>query len=188
MTTTGMKKVFEFYYNKLINLDPKFAGGLVFIREMGTCDYQDNDIPRFELCCHLAWMCRRAAEVFVPNAAAGAFDDLRKAATWLGYVQGELRAMKLFSVNELREHNRNPDGLPEPTGIVAHPAPPTYGTVPRRFVLPVDKHPNGSPTTKFYGCYFPQTDLVIGEMGSRGTGMPTEKTNPGLVWLDQPRD
>ena len=73
-------------------------------------------------------------------------------------------------------------GLENPPAVIV------YGKVPRRFRIAVEKHPNGSLAKWFYGCYFPQTDLVIGEMGSRGTGMPTEKTNPGLEWLDEPKD
>lgn len=34
-----------------------------------------------------------------------------------------------------------------------------------------------------YGCYFPKTDLVVGDNGSRGTGMPRGK---GIEWIDDP--
>ena len=69
---------------------------------------------------------------------------------------------------------------------MADEKPVVYGKVPRRFRFPVEKHPNGSEAKWFYGCYFPQTDLIVAEMGGRGTGMPTEKSNPGLEWLDEP--
>ncbi len=103
MTREKMASVFEFYYDRLINLDPKWAGGLVFVRQFGECEYGENAPPKFELLCHLAWMCRKAVDGFLKTHD---WEEFRKAATWLGYVQGELRAMKLYSVRELREHSR----------------------------------------------------------------------------------
>mgnify|MGYP000396771294 CR=1 FL=1 len=64
-----------------------------------------------------------------------------------------------------------------------------YGKVPRRWRVKLDPakhpkgHPNGSAAAYFYGCYFPQTDLCIGEMSARGTGMPKD-----VEWLDPPAD
>lgn len=71
------------------------------------------------------------------------------------------------------------------------PAPPKYGKVPRRWRTPVPTagHPNGSKAEWYYGCYFPQTDLKVGEMGGRGTGMPGgDSSPPGFEWLDPPAD
>ena len=52
---------------------------------------------------------------------------------------------------------------------------------PRRFrvFLASGKHANGSKSSYQYGCYFPMTDLVVGDMGGRGTGEPQ-----GVEWLD----
>ncbi len=50
---------------------------------------------------------------------------------------------------------------------------------PRRFRVKTQKHPNGSDSPYVYGCYFPLTDLVVGDMGGRGTGKPEE-----VEWLD----
>jgi hypothetical protein len=50
---------------------------------------------------------------------------------------------------------------------------------PRRFRFSCEKHPNGSDSQWRYGCYFPLTDLVIGDMGGRGTGEPKD-----VEWLD----
>lgn len=69
---------------------------------------------------------------------------------------------------------------------MAEEKPIVYGKVPRRFRIPVEKHPTSETAKWFYGCYFPQTDLIVGEGGVRGTGVPTEKSNPGLEWLDPP--
>lgn len=40
------------------------------------------------------------------------------------------------------------------------------------------QHPNGSEAPYVYGCYFPMTDLCVGDMGSRGTGKPKD-----VEWL-----
>lgn len=53
---------------------------------------------------------------------------------------------------------------------------------PRRFRIAIpngQKHPNGTDTKWRYGVYFPQTDLVVGDMGGRGTGKPSD-----VEWLD----
>ncbi len=61
-----------------------------------------------------------------------------------------------------------------------------FGTVARRWrvELPAGKaHPINPRATHFYGCYFPQTDLNIGEGGARGTGRPRD-----VEWLDRPAE
>lgn len=58
---------------------------------------------------------------------------------------------------------------------------------PRRFriLLPEgERHPNGSVSRYRYGCYFPLTDLVVGDMGERGTGKPTEDAPHHVEWMD----
>ncbi len=53
--------------------------------------------------------------------------------------------------------------------------------VPRRFRISLvgSKHPNNSDALYRYGCYFPLTDLVVGDMGGRGTGEPKD-----VEWID----
>ena len=48
-----------------------------------------------------------------------------------------------------------------------------------RVLLGGEKHPNGSVRRYQYGVYFPVTDLVVGDMGGRGTGKPN-----GVEWID----
>ena len=51
---------------------------------------------------------------------------------------------------------------------------------PKRFRIRLNgSHPNGSKTLYRYGCYFPLTDLVIGDMGGCGTGRPKD-----VEWID----
>lgn len=52
---------------------------------------------------------------------------------------------------------------------------------PRRFKwqIPNGTHPTGRKTKYQYGCYFPYTDLVVGDMGGRGTGIPQD-----VEWID----
>lgn len=53
---------------------------------------------------------------------------------------------------------------------------------PRRFRVPCGgKHPSGTAALYRYGCYFPLTDLVVGDMGGQGTGEPKD-----VEWLDPP--
>jgi hypothetical protein len=55
--------------------------------------------------------------------------------------------------------------------------------LPRRFRVRLkdgEKHPNGSDSRYFHGCYFPLTDLCITEMARPGTGEPS-----GVEWLDE---
>lgn len=55
---------------------------------------------------------------------------------------------------------------------------------PRRFRIKLDRrHPNGSDAEYLYGCYFPQTDFCVGEMGGHGTGVPKN-----VEWLDEPNN
>jgi hypothetical protein len=49
--------------------------------------------------------------------------------------------------------------------------------LPRRFKSTTD----GKDGKPFYGVYFPGTDLVIGQMGGRGTGCPTKD----IEWIDE---
>ena len=53
---------------------------------------------------------------------------------------------------------------------------------PRRYrtLCPYNKHPNGRASLYIYGCYFPMTDLCVGDMGGRGTGMPQD-----VEWMDE---
>lgn len=52
---------------------------------------------------------------------------------------------------------------------------------PRRFRWKptTGKHPNGSDSVYCYGCYFPLTDLCVGDMGGLGTGVPKD-----VEWID----
>lgn len=64
---------------------------------------------------------------------------------------------------------------------------PALKNTPRRFRFPVGnftsgKHPNGSKAEWYYGCYFPQTDLCVGEMLTKGTGAPKDEE---VEWLDE---
>lgn len=54
--------------------------------------------------------------------------------------------------------------------------------VPRRWrrrLAPDEKHPTGRDSEYVYGCYFPGTDLNVGQMGGRGTG-----ADPRVEWID----
>ena len=44
----------------------------------------------------------------------------------------------------------------------------------------IGKHPNGTDFPWRHGTYFPLTDLVVGDMGGRGTGKPKD-----VEWIDE---
>ena len=48
--------------------------------------------------------------------------------------------------------------------------------------------PGGSHAPTGGGGFGLAGALAFGEGGVRGTGLPSEKTNPGLEWLDQPKE
>ncbi len=54
---------------------------------------------------------------------------------------------------------------------------------PRRFRWHTKNgaHPNGQDADWQYGCYFPQTDLAVSDMGYRTTGKPDF---PMIEWID----
>lgn len=57
---------------------------------------------------------------------------------------------------------------------------------PRRFRVRLtdgSKHPSGRAVPFVYGCYFPQTDLYVNDMGIHRTGEPK-----GVEWLDREGD
>jgi hypothetical protein len=65
------------------------------------------ETPKFETLCHAMWMCDKMREFL----RAGRF---AKAYRWIGMVQGILFMNGVFSLAELKEHNRFeiPDAVP----------------------------------------------------------------------------
>ena len=51
---------------------------------------------------NLAWMCGRIVEMMHEEP----MPRIMKANRWLGYVQGQLEVYGLYSIDEMREHNR----------------------------------------------------------------------------------
>lgn len=78
-------------------------------REFEAWQYDDvrRRITATDLVRHLKWMCRQCLDVFLPS---GDPDAVIKAHAWRGYIQGEMRALGLFSVNEMRTHTRRAAG------------------------------------------------------------------------------
>ncbi len=75
------------------------------------------------------------------------------------------------------------DRVPEIPMPDVHPKTMVVDHTPRRFRWPCQggMHPNGRAAVWRYGCYWPGTDLVVGDMGTRGTGIPVRE---GLEWID----
>lgn len=49
---------------------------------------------------YIVWMCERAQGFLNP-------EDFDKANRWLGFIQGAFWAWDVYSLDEMREHNRN---------------------------------------------------------------------------------
>lgn len=84
------------YANKLIQDD------------IGVAQHQDGGCDRKSRLEHVNWMCLQVI-AFVNDAR------IEKANRWLGYIQGQLQAFDIFTLAELKEHNR-PD--PDPGDYV----------------------------------------------------------------------
>lgn len=92
---TKLKALLQFYYD---NLTEYPAIELNDRQYNGTEEIDDKSLRR-----HLKWMAARCLLVFlVPETF-----DLRKAATWAGYIQGELRAKGVFTITQLRKQTRD---------------------------------------------------------------------------------
>jgi len=49
---------------------------------------------------HCAWMCRCCLDTLIPA------NDLDKAMRWLGFIQGQFFANRIYTIQELRNHSR----------------------------------------------------------------------------------
>lgn len=87
MTHDHIKQVLDLYDSRLANLEP--------------CR-DDNRGSALKQLAHARWMCQEM-KLMIDRGEA---DD--KLNRWLGFVQGVLYAHGIFSINEMREHNRQP--------------------------------------------------------------------------------
>lgn len=105
MTTDKLKEVLRRYQDMLYSI--QFDGAPVVAKELDAQWYDGLVIPRIDLAAHLLWMCNRCLDVFIPiGEANGTDEDIDKAKVWLGYIQGELRGLGLYTITDLRNHNR----------------------------------------------------------------------------------
>lgn len=71
-----------------------------------------NPNDKHRLLCHLAWMCHEAKRFLIDSMEqypGGTQSKIEKAMRWLGYIQGCLACLDLYTVEELRRHNM-PEG------------------------------------------------------------------------------
>jgi len=57
------------------------------------------ETPRYDTCCHALWMCHKTREFLDQGRMA-------KAYRWIGTIQGILLMNGIFSITELKGHNR----------------------------------------------------------------------------------
>src|SRR4051812_31732620 len=75
------------------------------VKELSRLNYLSHKVEDAVMREHLRWLCH---ETIAMLTTPERFDlkAIMEAMRWLGYVQGELRAMQEFSVNQLREWSR----------------------------------------------------------------------------------
>lgn len=95
MTTDETRKLLTCYDGSLTNYEPMeflerhYDGGLY--------------ISGARLQMHLRWMVQQCLTRFT---VPGPDFDLQRTHRWIGYIQGELRALRIYNVSELRAHVR----------------------------------------------------------------------------------
>lgn len=103
MTRQELTANLKFYYDAAFTERPAI--------EMNDRMYAGlEEIPEETMRRHIKWMCLKGIRFVAEGGQAG----FEKALVWLGYIQGELRAMRKFCVNELRAHNRMGDVTDHP--------------------------------------------------------------------------
>lgn len=73
-------------------------------KQLEPHEYQNPVVSPESMREHLLWMIHHCVYVLIPS---GDINEIIKANRWLGYIQGELRAMREFSIAQLRDHSRS---------------------------------------------------------------------------------
>jgi len=107
MTKEKIKQVLSHYIEAVLKSSPP--------RQLKFEQYRRRDLRGWELRSHLHWMCLQILDGHVTG---------EKMHRWLGYIQGELRALRVYSVNELRRHSRDEAeaDLPSEEAMTGDPA------------------------------------------------------------------
>lgn len=113
MTVKKLKEALTFYDQHLAKMDCEvFGEHLCRIRcEPKQMSQEQMDkvgfVPPFAVLCHLRWMIEECLiKLLVPGGDSWE-SRVNKAMRWLGYIQGELRAMGHFSIARLEDHSRS---------------------------------------------------------------------------------
>lgn len=99
MTRHGMRKVVEDYIEAL--------------RGQGARPERQDD-PRKDPLAHAWWMCERILE-FLDG------DQWEKANRWLGHIQGYFALTGLYTIDEMRDHNRTKEPKEGKTALLVFP-------------------------------------------------------------------
>lgn len=84
-----MKELVESYYFRTLNFDN--------VKELSSQGQENREIDPAAMRSHLKWMCQQILDGMVTGS---------KAQRWIGYIQGELRALGIFTIGQLRYHTR----------------------------------------------------------------------------------
>ena len=91
----------------LIGYDARLANGFpdVEVKEFTQEQYDNKHLLPWEMVSHLRWMCQKCVSDLLPSFETDR-DTPRRVATWLGFVQGQLLDLGIYSISEMRTHNR----------------------------------------------------------------------------------
>lgn len=95
-TTEHAERMLDFYCKTLTNLGFRPEPYPDVDARIGTTKFET---PRFDTLNHALWMCQETARFLRAGRYA-------KAYRWIGTIQGILFMNGVFSISELKEHNR----------------------------------------------------------------------------------
>lgn len=78
-------------------------------QQLTSKQYEQKELEREAMMSHLKWMCREIMEGRVSGS---------KARAWVGYIQGELRAAGIFSIEQMRYQSREALGIEYVAGFM----------------------------------------------------------------------
>ena len=106
MSPEKLQKVLETYCERLNEYPP--------VNREDIRLEQSNHFGNCEILCYIHWMCDACRKILdnalIPDGHSAPIIDLteiEKAMRWLGFIQGVLWICGIYTIDEMREHNRD---------------------------------------------------------------------------------
>ena len=104
MTLDHIKRVAQYYDKYLESFVILELNSTEIDEKIGlNCDFHESENYGLRLS-YVRWMCQQIMSK----------DDIDKANLWLGFIQGVLWAEEIFTIQEMRDHNRDIKNVPIP--------------------------------------------------------------------------